>query len=44
LALPNENFCCWKMPRARAFRKPPIGTAGALRAECEVLSFDRRSA
>jgi hypothetical protein len=28
------------MPRSRAFRKPPIGSAGALRAEREVLSSE----
>jgi hypothetical protein len=32
------------MRRPLAFRKPQICGAGALRAEREVLSFDRRSA
>jgi hypothetical protein len=31
------------MPRALAFRKPPMNSAGALRADIEMLSFDRRS-
>jgi hypothetical protein len=44
LALPqNEIFYRWRMPRPRAFRKPPVDSDGAFapKSKCKVSIADQ---